>query len=285
MPFLLPALIALILAEVALGFMLLWIGQWLYRRLFRRWDLSLELFVRDNVAVAIALVGFYLGIVLALAGVLDKQGNTWQERLLNLAIYGASVIGLMLLGAGLGDRLILRRCDAAREIQEEQNIGAAAVEAALHVANGLILSTAMGGESGNWRVGIVCWLIGWSAIALVSQTYSRLAGFNLYAEIRNRNNPAVGVAFAGLLVATGNVVRVAFIPEFVSWQQSLPQYVLVMMLCVAILGAIRWLADLLLVPGVRITDETVHQEIPNLGVGFIEAFSYIAGSFLIAWSF
>lgn len=279
------SLIALIAAEIALGFTLLWLGQFVYQTLFRRWELNLELFVRDNVAVAIALVGFYLGIVLSLAGVLDKQGDTWQERLLYLVGYGVSAIVLMLMGAWLGERLILRRCDGAREIQEEQNLGAAVIEAALHIANGLILSTAMGGDSGTWGVGIFCWLLGWGALALVSQTYSRLAAFNIYAEIRNRNNPAAGVAFAGLLVATGNVVRVAFAPDFISWQQSVPQYVLVMLLCLGALAAIRWIADWVLVPGVKISDEIVHQATPNVGVGLIEAFAYIAGSFLIAWSF
>jgi len=43
-------------------------------------------------------------------------------------------------------------------------------------------------------------------------------------------------------------------------------------------------ADLILVPGVKISDEIVRQEIPNLGAGLIEAFAYIAGSLLIAWS-
>jgi hypothetical protein len=36
---------------------------------------------------------------------------------------------------------------------------------------------------------------------------------------------------------------------------------------------------------VKISDEIVNQEIPNLGAGLIEAFAYIAASFLIAWCF
>lgn len=276
--------LGLIAIELLIGFALFWVGQFAYQKLFRKWELNLELFVRDNVAVAISLVGFYLGIVLALAGVLDRQGDTWQEKVLYLLGYGAGVIVLMLVGAWLGDRLIMQRCDCAREVQAEQNIGAAAVEAGIHIANGLILSTAMGGETGNWLVGVVCWLIGWAALALVSLAYPRIAAYSVFGEIRKRNNPAVGVAFAGLLIATGNVVRVAFTPDFVSWQQSLPQYVIVLLLCLIALALIRWLADFVLVPGVKISDEIVHQAVPNLGAGFLEAFAYIAGSFLIAWS-
>lgn len=278
------ATIGLVCAELLIGFGIFWVGQFVYQKLFRRWELNLELFVRDNVAVAISLVGFYLGIVMALAGVLDKQGDNWREKLLYLGGYGIGVIALMLIGAWLGNQLIMQRCDCAREVQEEQNIGAASVEAGIHIANGLILSTAMGGESGTWLVGVVCWLIGWGALALVSFTYPYVAAYNVFGEIRKRNNPAVGVAFAGLLVATGNVVRIAFDPEFESWQQSMPQYVLVLALCLIALAAIRWLADFVLVPGVKISDEIVHQAVPNLGAGLLEAFAYVAGSFLIAWS-
>lgn len=275
---------SVIALEILIGFAIFWLGQLAYRILFRRVELNLELFVRDNPAMAIALVGYYFGIVLALAGVLDKVGRNWQEQALYLASYGAAAIALMLIGAWVGDRLILRRCEGAREIQEEQNVGAAAVEAGIHVANGLILSAAIGGESGSWEVGLVCWLVGLAVLVLVSYLYPRLASYAVFREICKRNNPAAGVAMAGLLIGTGNVIRIAFSPEFVSWTESLPQYGLILGLALLALAAIRWLADLVLVPGVKISDEIVHQAVPNLGAGLIEAFAYIGGSFLIAWT-
>lgn len=274
-----------IILELAVGFGLFWLGQLAYQKLFRRIQLNLELFVKDNPAVAIALVGYYLGIVIALGGVLDKSANSWQEKLLELASYGATVILFMLAGAWVGDRLILRRCDTAREILEERNIGAATVEAGNHIANGLILNAALAGESGNWLVGLVCWLIGLGVLVLVSLLYPRVTAYNVFAEIEKRNNPAAGVALAGLLIGTGNIVRVAFSPEFQDWFTSFVQYGLTLLFCLASLVAIRWLADLILVPGVKISDEIVNQAVPNVGAGLIEAFAYIAASFLIAWSF
>lgn len=276
--------LGLALLEIAIGFGIFWVGQFAYQKIFRRIDLNLELFVRDNPAVAIALVGYYLGIVLALAGALDKQAATWQDQLLLFVSYGASVILLMLAGAWVGDRLILRRCDCAREVLEEQNVGAASAEAGLQVANGLILSAALGGQSGTWVVGLVCWLIGLGVLILVSRLYPRVAKYNVFGEICKRNNPAAGVALGGLLVATGNIVRVAFTPEFENWAQSFLQYGVLLGVCLLALALIRWIADLVLVPGVKISDEIVHQAVPNLGAGLIEAFAYIAGSFLIAWS-
>ncbi len=274
----------IILLELMAGFAIFWVGQYAYQHLFRRWELNLELFVRDNLAVAIALVGYYFGIVIALAGVFDKSQQSWLEQLTSLVSYGAMVVLLMLAGAWVGDRWILRHCDAAREIQEEQNTGAAAVEAGIHVANGLILSSAIGGQTGNWWVALVCWLLGLGVLVLVSRLYPLVTRYSVFGEIRQRNNPAAGVALAGLLIATGNIVRIALRPEFDTWRTSLPQYGILLGICLLALVVIHALADWVLVPGVKISDEIVNQAIPNLGVGFIAAFAYIGGSFLIGWA-
>jgi uncharacterized membrane protein YjfL (UPF0719 family) len=204
---------------------------------------------------------------------------------LSLATYGATVILFMLAGAWIGDRLILRCFQCDREIIQDRNVGAAAVEAGNHIANGLILSAALAGDSGGWLVALVCWLIGLGVLVLVSIVYPRVAKYDVFGEIQKRNNPAAGVALAGLLIATGNIVRVAFAAEFENWVVSFTQYGLTLLFCLVSLVVIRWVADLILVPGVKISDEIVQQEIPNLGAGLIEAFAYIAASFLIAWCF
>ncbi|MDZ7962996.1 MAG: DUF350 domain-containing protein [Aulosira sp. DedQUE10] len=276
--------LGVILLELIVGFSLFWLGQFAYQKLFRRrMELNLELFVKDNPAVAVALVGYYFGIVIALGGVLGQSAETWQDKALNLISYGATVILLMLAGAWVGDRLILRHFNCEREIIQDRNIGAATVEAGNHIANGLILNAALAGDSGGWLVGIVCWLIGLGLLVLVSFVYPKITKYNVFSEIEKRNNPAAGVALAGLLIATGNIVRVAFAAEFENWIVSFTQYGLLLLFCLGSLVLIRWLADLILVPGVKISDEIVNQEIPNVGAGLIEAFAYIAASFLIAW--
>ncbi len=271
--------------EIILGFAVFWVAQFAYQKIYRRrMNLNEELFIKDNPAVAISLVGYYFGIVLALGGVLDKTLTTWQGELQVLISYGATVILFMLAGAWVGDKLILRCFNCDREILQERNTGAAAVEAGNHIANGLILNAALGGETGTWLVGLVCWIIGLGVLLLVSLAYPSITKYNVFREIEKRNNPAAGVALAGLLIATGNIVRVAFYPEFVDWKTSLSQYVFTLLFCLVSLIAIRWLADLILVPGVKISDEIVNQQIPNLGAGLIEAFAYIGASFLIAWA-
>ena len=212
--------------------------------------------------------------MLALGGVLGQNADSWQDKLLNLATYGATVILFMLAGAWVGDYLILRnfRCD--QEIIQKRNVGAATVEAGNHIANGLILNAALAGASGGWLVALVCWLIGLGVLVLVSVVYPHVTKYDVFAQIQKRNNPAAGVALAGLLIATGNIVRVAFTAEYQNWILSFTEYGLVLLFCLALLIAIRWLADLILVPGVKISDEIVNQEVPNLGAGLIKAFSY-----------
>ncbi|MDZ8056183.1 MAG: DUF350 domain-containing protein [Aulosira sp. ZfuVER01] len=276
--------LGVILLELLVGFGLFWLGQLAYQKLFRRrMELNLELFVKDNPAVAIALVGYYFGIVIALGSVLGQSAVNWQDKVLNLVSYGATVILLMLAGAWVGDRLILRHFNCEREIIQDRNVGAASVEAGNHIANGLILNAALAGESGGWLVAVVCWLIGLGLLVIVSFVYPKITKYNVFAEIERRNNPAAGVALAGLLISTGNIVRVAFAAEFENWVVSFTQYGLLLLFCLVLLIVIRWLADLILVPGVKISDEIVNQEIPNMGAGLIEAFAYIAASFLIAW--
>lgn len=83
----------IIVIELVVGFGLFWAGQLAYQKLFRRrLELNLELFVKDNPAVAIALVGYYFGIVIALGGVLGETAINWQDKGINLATYGATAI-------------------------------------------------------------------------------------------------------------------------------------------------------------------------------------------------
>ncbi len=130
----------------------------------------------------------------------------------------------------------------------------------------------------------MCWLIGLGVLIIATRLYPRMTNYNVFREIYDRNNIAAGVALSGLLIGTGNIVRIAFASEFQSWQQSFIEYGIVLLLCLTALAVVRWIADLVLVPGVKISDEIVHQSIPNVGAGLIEAFAYIASSFLIAWS-
>jgi uncharacterized membrane protein YjfL (UPF0719 family) len=273
----------LILVQILSGLLFFWLAQRLYQSVFRRIHLNEELFVRDNVSAAVALVGFYLGVLLSLTGLVSgiQAGGTLVELLYR----GVAVIVFMLLGAFICERLILRRCDCFREICQHRNLGAGFAEGGAHVANGLLLSSVLSGDSGSWPVAVICWLAGMLVLALAAWVYPLMARFDVYREIQARNNAAAGLALAGFLVGTGNILRVSFVGDFSGWRESLPQYALTLVVCLLLLGMVRWLADLILVPGVKLSHEIAEQSIPNIGAGLIEAFCYIAASFLIALAF
>jgi uncharacterized membrane protein YjfL (UPF0719 family) len=123
------------------GFGLFWVGQFAYQKVFRRqMELNLELFVKDNPAVAIALVGYYFGIVIGLGSVLGQSSINWQDKAINLVTYGATVILFMLAGAWVGDKFILRRFNAEREIIQDRNMGAGLIEAFAYISASFLIA-------------------------------------------------------------------------------------------------------------------------------------------------
>ena len=270
------------LVYLAAIFVLFLVGKLVYDKLHPGFVLRKELFERDNVALAVAVVGYYLGLVFALGGVLEGPGTTLADDLFDIFFYGLLTIVLLNVSAWLNDKLILHRFDNRKEIIDDRNAGTGAIEGGNHVANGLILAGAVSGE-GDLVTALAFWSLGQVALILAGLLYSRVVGFDVHAEIE-KDNVAVGLAFAGVLIALGNVVRLGVAGDFVSWYDNLSQYAFYVVVGLALLPLMRFVTDKLLLPGVRLNDELVAQEEPNLGAGAIEAFSYVAASMLIGWT-
>lgn len=262
-------------------FVLLLLGKLIYDRLRPRVNVADELFQRDNFAFALAVVGYYAGLVIALSGVLLGPNKGLVDDLLDIGFYGLVAILLLNISAWLNDKLILNRFDNHKEIFEDRNAGTGAVEAGNHIANGLILSGALSGE-GDLVTAIAFWALGQGVLILASRVYDFILPFDLHDEIE-KDNVAVGVAFSGVLIALGNISRISVGGDFLSWRENLLDYAWFLLVALLMLPAVRWLTDRLLVPGAKLTDELVNQEEANVGAGLLEAFSYIAASVLIGW--
>jgi len=267
------------LVYLAATFVLFGIGKFVYRLVHRRFSLREELFERDNFALALAMTGYYLGLVLALTGVLIGPSAGLVNDLIDLLIYGSLAVVLLNLSIFINDRVILHSFSNEKEILTDQNAGTGVIEGANSVAVGLIIAGALSGQ-GSLLTALVFWLIGQLALIVAGLVYERVLPYNLHAEIE-RDNVAVGVAFAGLLIGLGNLMRVAIAGDFVSWSLSLGTALLYIVAGLALFPLVRWLTDLLLVPGVTLEQELTSQEKPNVGAGLIEAFAYIAASLLI----
>ena len=119
-------------------------------------------------------------------------------------------------------------------------------------------------------------------LIIASIVYARILPFDLHAEIE-KDNFAVGIAFAEVLVAIGNVIRIGAAGDFVSWYDNLTTFAAFVIFGLVMLPVVRFVTDKLLLPGESLSDELVNQEKPNVGAAAIEAISYIGASFLLGW--
>ena len=264
-------------------FVLLGVGKVLYDLLHPRFVLRTELFERDNVALAVTVAGYYLGLILALGGVLSGPSSGLWVDLIDIGLYGLAAVLLLNLSAWMNDKIILSKFDNQKEIIDDRNAGTGAIEAGNHIANGLIISGALSGQ-GDLSTALAFWILGQVALIVGSKIYTAMVAFDVHDEVE-KDNVAVGVAFAGVLVGLGYIAGLATSGDFVSWAANLGEYGVYVGVGLVLLPVIRWTADKVLVPGVSLDDELVGQEHPNLGAGIIEAFSYVAAAILIGWSF
>ena len=271
------------LVYLAACFTLLFIGKWVYDRRHPNFDLRHELFENDNPALAVAMVGYYLGLVLALGGILSGEGSDLATDLFDIFFFGLAAIVMLTLGSWVNDRIAFPQFKNAKEIVDDRNVGAGALEAGNQIATGLIVAGAVHGEYIDLITASAFWLLGQAALVLVVRLYAATVGFDLHDEIE-KDNAAVGVAVGGLLIAVGNLVRLSIAGDFTGWTVDLTNFALYLAMGLVVLPGARWICDKMLVRGVSLTDELVGQEHPNIGAGLIEAFSYVAASMLVGWA-
>ena len=265
--------------HLAVVLVLLAAGRWVYDRLHRSFALRTELLEKDNLAVALAVAGYYLGLVIVLGGVVSGPASfSLLDDVIGLVIFGLLGIVLLNLSAWINDRVVFSKFAVEREIVEDRNVGVGILEGANYAAVGLITAGAMSGE-GGLASGLAFWIAGLAALIVAGILYDRITSYDLHDEIE-KNNVAVAAAFAGVLVGFGNVIRLAGEGDFVSWNESLTGFAYYTVVGLVLLPFIRLFADKVLLPGARLSDELV-QERPNLGAGVIEGVTYLAASMLI----
>ena len=257
-------------------------GKWLYDRLQSKFDLKHELVENDNFAVALAVIGYYLGIIFALGRILSGPSAGWLEDIIDIVFYGIIAIVLLNISGWINDKIILSKFDNTKEIITDKNAGTGAVVCGTYIATGLIIAGALSGQGGDLITGAVFWIVGQIALVIASLVYNAITPFDIHQEIE-KDNVAVGVAFAGVIIAIGNVARIGVSGDFISWESNLSFFAVEVAFGLLMLPVVRLVTDKLLLPGQKLTDELVNQENPNIGAAAIEAFSYIAASMLIGW--
>ena len=266
-----------------LAFALCWVGKLAYGLFHPRARVDKEMTARDNLAFAVPLGAYYLGILIVMGGPLSGQprGSLLRDGLSVIA-WGLLAVLLLNLASLAKHRILFRRLDLFGEILERKNLAAGMVVAGFHIASALLVLGALADEGGLLPAAAF-WLYAQVLLTLAAAIFLRVVHEDLAGEVR-KGNRAVTLSLAGALVAMGNVLRLAISGPFEGWARGFAAATGYALAGLALLFAARWLTDWLLLPGVTIRHEVVEQEVPNVGVGYLEALFYLGTSFLIAWT-
>ncbi|MCF8372489.1 MAG: DUF350 domain-containing protein [Bacteroidales bacterium] len=266
---------------LAAAFLLFYVGKLVYQLFNRKINMKDELVEKDNFAFAIAHAGYFVGLLLAIGSAIIGPSNGLVNDLIDIFMYGIIAIVLLNISLIINDKVILRRFSLTKEIITDRNEGIGVVQAANAIATGLIIMGAVSGEGGGIVTALVFWAIGQVVMILTTRVYNWITPFDIHEQLE-KDNVAVGIGYAGALVALGNLIRFGLMGDFHSWEITLSNVGIDVVIGLLLLPVVRFLTDKILLPGQKLTDELL-QDKPNLGAGLIEAFAYIGGSVLITW--
>ncbi|MEM6524419.1 MAG: DUF350 domain-containing protein [Bacteroidota bacterium] len=272
---------------LAASFILFIIGKIVYQLFHPKVKVAWELVENDNFAFSTAYVGYFIGLLLAIgSAVMGETYGLWID-LMDIGIYGALAIVLLNLSIIINDKVILRHFSVKEEILDQKNTGTGIVEGAIGVATGLIILGAIHGEGygegGPIVTALLYWLLGMVIMFITSLVYNAITPYDIHEHIE-KGNVAVGIGFAGALIAIANLIRFALMHDFEDWLVTLEDVGIDVGIGLVLLPLVRFLTDKVLLPGQNLTDEIVNQEDPNCGAALVEAFAYIGGSILITWA-
>lgn len=272
---------------VLASFVLFLVGKVTYQLFHPKVKVGWELVENDNLAFSFAYVGYYVGLLLAIGSAVLGESEGLVADLINIGIYGALSIVLLNVALIINDKVIFSRFNMKKEILEDKNLGTGVIEGANAIATGLIVLGAIHGEGygtgGPIVTAVLYWLLGQGILFLTTIVYNAITPYDIHDHIE-KNNVAVGVGYAGAVIAIANLIRFALMHDFEDWTTTLLDVAIDSGIGLLFLPIARLLTDKILLPGQKLTDEIVNQEQPNVGAAVIESFAYIGGSMLIVWS-
>jgi len=272
---------------ISASFVLFVIGKAVYQLFHPQAKVGYELVENDNFAFCVAYVGYFVGLLLAIGSAVMGESDGLVADMINIGIYGLLSVVLLNVSLIINDKIIFSRFDMKKEILQDRNVGTGVIEGANAIATGLIVLGAIHGEGygtgGPIVTAVLYWLLGQVILFVTSRVYNLITPYDIHEHIE-KDNVAVGVGFAGAVIAIGNLIREALMHDFVSWTTTLTDVFVDVGIGLLFLPIARFLADRILLPGQKLTDEIVNQDKPNVGAALVEAFAYVGGSMLIVWA-
>jgi len=276
------------LGIVGLGLIILVIAKYA-RDIITPYKIDDEVVGKKNLAVAVRLSGYFMGVILVFLGTLyqplgvaEVEGlgfdRAYAEDILRVFLYSLAGIAALNLVRIFMNRLILYKFDIEKEVVEGQNVGSGAAEFGMYVATGLLIAGAVAGQGGGPETAAAFFGLGLVLLVLFALFYQVTTSFDIHAEIES-NNTAVGIAFGGNLIAIGLVTFKAVFGDFSGWTEGIAAFVIFGAVGFVLLYAMRLLLDKLLLPSVSASNAIAVDR--NVGVAFIESAVVISSAMIL----
>jgi uncharacterized membrane protein YjfL (UPF0719 family) len=244
---------------------------------------------KDNVALALSIAGYYIGIIIVFVGALFQPfgpstdvglgfTDEYWRGVLEVFLYSLGGIVVLNIARIIVDKLVLYKFSTEKEIIEDQNAGTGAVEFGVYVAVGLVVAGSISGEGGGLETSFAFLGLGLMTLILYTLFYEMTTSMDIHEEIE-RDNVAVGVALGANLIAIGIVTFKAVFGEFIGWNEALAGFVVFALIGFALLTVVRVMVDLVLFRQVKVAQELAVDR--NLGVAFIEGAVVISVSLIL----
>ena len=276
------------LVYVGMGILLLAFAR-LVQDFVTPYKIQEQLRTHDNVALALSIAGYYLGIIIVFVGAVyqpftssvdSNLGFTteyWEDV---IEVLVTTVIGIIILNVAriIVDKLVLYKFSTEKEIVEDHNAGTGAVEAAVYVSVGIVIAGSVAGVGGGPETSFAFLGLGLLTLILYTLFYEFTTSYDVHDEIE-RDNVAVGVALAGNLIAISIVVFKAAFGDFTTWEEGIAGFLTFAVIGTALLFVVRTLVDLILFPKVSMAQELAVDR--NLGLALIETSVLVSASLIL----
>ena len=275
------------LVYVVLGLVILFLAK-LARDLLTRHPIDEEVTEKQNRAEALRLSGYLLGVILVFVGAMSQPfgwavpsglgfDRDFGIDVLQVFLYSLAGIVALNLVRLLLDRLVLYKFHVEQEIIQDQNVGTGAVGCGMNVAAGLIILGSVSGGGGPGAA-LAFFAMGMAVLIAFALFYELTTSFDIHEEIE-RDNPAVGVAFGGNLIAIGLVVLKALTGDFVGWYAGIIEFVIFAVAGFVLLYVLRLLVDLILLPHTKVSEQLAGGR--NVGAAFLESTVVISSALIL----
>ena len=262
----------------------LFLGKWLFDKT-TPYRIDEELTSKDNPAFGTLLALFFVGLAIALGGVVFGATMDPLPDLINFAVYGTLTLVMMRVSILINDKFILNKFSVHKEIVQDQNVGTAFVVGGGCIATGFMINGALSGESDSFWRGIfdlgVYFAVGQLLLILGGIVFQKITDYDVHQVIEHDDNAAAGLSFGGFLAAIGIIAKTALSGASSNLSAEVMTTAMLAGSGIILLILVRVIADKILLPSSPLSKEVAVDK--NIAAGAVAAASFV--SVAIAFSF